>query len=107
MSKKVFIVMEQHFEYNDNYYYYSAEQAGSPIAIFSCRGEAEAAAKEKNRKFITECDATQLAEFFYGAGGRNWDDSLNAATAPPEERLNQAASHGLQFFYVAEVNGNE
>lgn len=101
MAKSVFVVMENNFEYTDEYYYSTG--GGEPVKAFLDLATAREYADSLTRNFVSEADEHQLAEYFQGASQGSWDESTEMARKSVDERMAFAKEVGLDVFHVTEV----
>lgn len=115
--KKVFVIMKRHFEYNDEIYYSSDDDAGSVNTVFSNKAKAYDECKKLNEKMYA---GLMLGYYFYEIspevltkanqiiGKDIFDiDELGETEIPTDLTQNQyeqlSELFDLNFFYVQET----
>lgn len=101
MTKSIFVVMEQSFEYTDEYYYSTG--GGEPVKAFLDREGAQEHADDLTRNFVDSCDEHQLAEYFQGVDQGDWEECCEKARGSLDDRMAYAKEIGLDIFHVVEV----
>lgn len=72
MSKKIYVINEISFEYNDEYYYQGESEGGEPVQAYSTKEKAQAAIPELTKKWILDnstSDWMSVAEYGGYDGG--------------------------------------
>lgn len=95
MSKKYYTIVKTNYDYNDEVYYASENDAGLPILVYSSREKAEEKAKLKNKEEIINLISDPYG--CIGAYGYNWDDIMDTDTI---DELN------LSKYYVHDFDKN-
>lgn len=96
---KLYVVMENLFDYNDDYY--TSSLGGDPLKICVTREAAQKEADRRTRRFVKTLDEHGVGDYM-GHGMSN--EEIRAIMQLPLKSRIQAFKHNdVTFFYVQEI----